>query len=335
MDLSPYKARLVANGRTRQHGIDCDETFSSVVKPVTVRTIRTVLSIVVSRSWPIHQLDVKNASLHGHLLETVYMHQPPGFMDPQIPDYACHLKHSLYGHKQAPHAWFQRFVGYATRVGFQHSKTDSSLFIFHCGSHIAYLLLYVDDIILTTSSSAFLQRVITLLHGEFAMTGVGSLNYFLGISAQRSYTGLFLSQSAYGEEILEHAHMQKCNPSRTPVDTESKLGADGDLLCLYIHDLWESHLAALKRLLRYVRGTNDHGLQLHVAEAEYRGVANVVAETAWACNLLREFHAPLFTATSVYCDNASATYMSTNPVSFQYVDQRSFQVLDFSSFAPV
>ncbi|GKD05034.1 DNA helicase, partial [Tanacetum coccineum] len=186
--LSRYKARLVANGRSQQQGIDCDETFSPVVKPAT---IRTVLSLAVSRDWPIHQLDVKNAFLHGHLSETVYMHQPPGFVDPNKPNYVCHLQRSLYGLKQAPRAWFQRFASYATRVDFQHSKTDSSLFVFHRGSDIAYLLLYVDDIILTASSSAFLQRIITSLHSEFAMTDLGSLNYFLGISAQRSATGLF------------------------------------------------------------------------------------------------------------------------------------------------
>ncbi|GJV26295.1 ribonuclease H-like domain-containing protein [Tanacetum coccineum] len=80
-----YKARLVANGRNQQQGIDCDETFSLVVKPAT---IRTVLSLAVSRDWLIHQLDVKNVFLHGHLSETVYMHQPPGFVDPNKPNYA-------------------------------------------------------------------------------------------------------------------------------------------------------------------------------------------------------------------------------------------------------
>ncbi|GKD59409.1 ribonuclease H-like domain-containing protein [Tanacetum coccineum] len=223
--LSRYKARLVANGRSQQQGIDCDETFSPVVKPAT---IRTVLSLAVTRDWPIHQLDVKNAFLHGQLSETVYMHQPPGFVDSAHPDYVCHLQRSLYGLKQAPRAWFQRFASFITRVGFQHSKTDTSLFVYHRGSDVAYLLLYVDDIILTASSTALLQRIITLLHSEFAMTDLGSLNYFLGISAQRSKSGLFLCQSKFAEEILERAHMQHCNPCKTPVDTESKLGSDGD-----------------------------------------------------------------------------------------------------------
>ncbi|GJR45342.1 ribonuclease H-like domain-containing protein [Tanacetum coccineum] len=161
--LSRCKARLVANGRNQQQGIDCDETFSPVVKPAT---IRTVLSLAVSRDWPIHQLDVKNAFLHGHLFETVYMHQPPGFVDPTKPGYVCHLQRSLYGVKKALCAWFQRFASYAIRVGFQHSKTESSLFVFHRGSDIAYLLLYVDDIILTASSimGHFLYKTDTCFH---------------------------------------------------------------------------------------------------------------------------------------------------------------------------
>ncbi|GKE97502.1 ribonuclease H-like domain-containing protein [Tanacetum coccineum] len=84
--LSRYKARLVANGITQLAGIDVDETFSPVVKPAT---IRTVLSLAISRHWPVHQLDVKNAFLHGSLSETVYMHQPSGFRDPQHPDHVC------------------------------------------------------------------------------------------------------------------------------------------------------------------------------------------------------------------------------------------------------
>ncbi|GKD20315.1 ribonuclease H-like domain-containing protein [Tanacetum coccineum] len=337
--LSRYKARLVANGRSQQQGINCDETFSP------------------------------NAFLHGHLTETVYMHQPPGFVDSVHPDYVCHLQRSLYGLKHAPRAWFQRFASFVTRIGFQHSKTDTSLFVFHRGPDVAYLLLYVDDIILTASSTTFLQRIISLLHGEFAITDLGSLNYFLGVSAQRTASGMFLSQSKFAVETLDRANMQKCNPCKTPVNTESKLGPDGEpvsdptlyrsladalqyltftrpdlsyavqQVCLYMHDPRDPHFTALKRILRYVRGTIDHGLQLHVsftaqltaytdadwagclvtrrAEAEYRGVANVIAEIAWLRNLLLALHAPLSTATIVYCDNVSAVYLSTNPVQHQ------------------
>ncbi|GJT06345.1 ribonuclease H-like domain-containing protein [Tanacetum coccineum] len=105
--LSRYKARLVANGHSQQQGIDCDETFSPVVKPAT---IRTVLSLAVSRQWPIYQLDVKMHFFHRHLTETVYMHQPPGFTDSAHSDYVCLLQKSLYGLKQAPELGFSDFL---------------------------------------------------------------------------------------------------------------------------------------------------------------------------------------------------------------------------------
>nr|GFC55885.1 hypothetical protein [Tanacetum cinerariifolium] len=137
------------------------------------------------------------------------------------------------------------------------------------------------------------------------MTDPGALNYFLGISATRSSIGLFLSQKKYACELLEHAKMVNYNPLWTPIDIDSKLGPEGVAICLYMHDPREPHFAALKRILRYVRGTVDFGLQLYAssttslvsAEAEYRSVANVIAETAWLHNLLRELHSPLSTAT--------------------------------------
>ncbi|GKC25744.1 ribonuclease H-like domain-containing protein, partial [Tanacetum coccineum] len=139
--LSRYKARLVTNGSSQQLGVDFDETFSSVVKPTTIRTIP---SLVVSRQWPIHQFDVKNAFLNDDLSETVYMHQPPGFVDSRFPHHVCLLQRSLYGLKQAPHAWFQRFASYVTRAGFSHSRCDSSLFIY-IRLLVQQICLYMHD----------------------------------------------------------------------------------------------------------------------------------------------------------------------------------------------
>lgn len=165
--LSRYKARLVANGKSQGIGVDCEETFSPVVKPAT---IRLVLELSLSRNWPIHQLDVKNAFLNGTLDETVYMHQPPGFRDPTKPEHVCLLKRSLYGLKQSPRAWNQRFAQYARRIGFVQSKADPSLFVYHQATGTTYLLLYVDDIGLTTSSTQLLHNIISSLRQEFEMT---------------------------------------------------------------------------------------------------------------------------------------------------------------------
>ncbi|GJY72694.1 ribonuclease H-like domain-containing protein [Tanacetum coccineum] len=264
--LSRYKARLVANGSTQLAGIDVDETFSPVVKPAT---IRTVLSLAISRHWPVHQLDVKNAFLHGSLSETVYMHQPPGFRDPQHPDHVCLLQRSLYGLKQAPRAWFQRFAAYAARVGFHHSRCDSSLFIYRQGADTAYLLLYVDDIVLTASSSDLLQQIITSLHAEFSMTDLGSLNYFLGISVTRNASGMFLSQQKYATEVLDRAGMLNCKPCRTPVDTDSKLSADGAPISdstLY-RNLAGAYNISLLLGLTFHFAVQQVGLFMHVPES--------------------------------------------------------------------
>ncbi|GKC36739.1 ribonuclease H-like domain-containing protein [Tanacetum coccineum] len=265
------------------------------------------------------------------------------------------------------------------------------------GSDTAYLILYVDDIVLTAFSIALLQRIIASLHAEFSMTDLGSLNYFLGVFVTRNTSGMFQSQQKYATEVFERAGMLTCNACHTPVDTDSKLVVAGDPIsdptlyrsltgdlqyltftrpdisyvvqqvCLFMHDPREPHFSALKRILRYVRGTLTSGLQFYSsttsslvaysdadwagcpttrrstfgycvflgnnllswsskrqftlsrssAEAEYRGVANAVAETCWLRNLLRELHTPLSTATIVYCDNVSAVYLSSNPVQHQ------------------
>ncbi|GJW96618.1 ribonuclease H-like domain-containing protein [Tanacetum coccineum] len=188
--LTRYKARLVANDSTQLEGIEVDESFCPVVKP---GTILIVLSLATFWHWPVHQLDVKNAFLHDDLFESVYMHQPPGFRDSAHHDYVCLLQRSLYGLKQAPRAWFQRFAAYITRVEFHHSRCDTSLFIYRQGN-------------------------------------LGPLNYFLAISVTRDSFGMFLSQRKYDVEIFERAHMINCNPSRTPVDTKSKLEDDSELI---------------------------------------------------------------------------------------------------------
>ncbi|GJT66121.1 ribonuclease H-like domain-containing protein [Tanacetum coccineum] len=332
----------------------CDEYHTLIKNNTWTLVPKPPDTNVLYYMWLFHHKYLADGTLSRYkarLLANVYMYQPPGFQDYVHPDH---------------------------------------------GTDTAYLLLYVDDIVLTTSFESLLRLLDRYI--EFAMTDLGPLNYFLGISVTRDSSGLFLSQKKYVIEMLEKVHMVNCNLSRTPVDTESKLGVDGDpvsdltlywslagslqyltftrldvsyavwQVCLHMHDPREPHLFALKRILRYVQGTLHYGLQLFSssttdlfaysdadwagcpttrrsisgycvflgnnllswsskhqltlsrssAEAEYRGVANAVAETCLLRNflrsLLRELYTPLSSATLIYYDNVSVVYLSCNPV---------------------
>jgi hypothetical protein len=155
--------------------------------------VRVVLSIALSLKWETRKLDVKNAFLHDKLAEVVYSRQPSGFIESTRPEHICRLNRSLYGLKQAPRAWYQRFVTIITSIGFTCSRSDTSLFVLQCTEGTAFLLLYVDDIVLTTSLTQLLNRITASLCSEFAITDMGSLQYFLGIAVTHDSSRMHLS----------------------------------------------------------------------------------------------------------------------------------------------
>jgi hypothetical protein len=182
-----FKARLVAKGFDQQSGVDYTETFSPVIKP---STIRIILAVAVQFEWDIRQLDVSNAFLHGNLLEEVYMEQPQGFAAKGQPDLVCKLHKAIYGLKQAPRAWFTRLSNFLLDLGFTASLVDTSLFIYICGSIQIYMLVYVDDIIITGTHSSVISSLIVKLQCEFPVKDLGPLNFFLGIQVTRTSHGL-------------------------------------------------------------------------------------------------------------------------------------------------
>lgn len=144
-------------------------------------TIRLVLSIVFSKAWKIKQLDVNNTFLHGFLHANVYMLQPPGFQDAQNPIHVCKLHRSLYGLKHAPRAWFHRLSTFLTQHGLIASKNDSSLFIYTTAQVTIYILIYVDDILVTGGNFEHISTLIGQLANEFSLKDLGNIHYFLGI----------------------------------------------------------------------------------------------------------------------------------------------------------
>ncbi|GKD59505.1 retrovirus-related pol polyprotein from transposon RE1 [Tanacetum coccineum] len=282
-----FKARLVAQGFTQIPGLDYSHTFSPVVKSATVRI---VLSLAVLNHWRLHQLDVKNAFLHGQLNETVYMEQPPGFVDPEFPNHVCKLSKALYGLKQAPRAWFQRLSSFLITHGFICSRADTSLFVFARDSSIMYLLVYVDDLILTGNNETMLTSFTTHLNREFAIKDLGDLSYFLGLEVSYTDDGLFLSQAKYAKDILTRADLLDSKPVATPLAANELFLSDGpsfsdptlyrslvgalqyltitrpDLsyavnqASQFLHAPTTAHFRSVKRILRYVKGTLAFGL---------------------------------------------------------------------------
>jgi histone deacetylase 1/2 len=153
------------------------------------------------------------------------MRQPPGFEDTIRPSYLCRLDKAIYGLKQAPRAWHARLSSVLAGHGFTASTADTSLFIFRRPRVTIYLLVYVDDIIVVSSSTTATDRLIHRLRASFALKDLGQLHYFLGIEVQKYDGGLLLSQRKYASELLRRAGLLKCSPASTPMASSDKLSS--------------------------------------------------------------------------------------------------------------
>jgi len=286
-DIEKYKARLVAKGYSQQYGIDYNEVFAPVAR---WDTIRTILSLATCKRWNVYQLDVKSAFLHGELVEDVYVEQPMGYQKGNH-NSVYKLKKALYGLKQAPKAWYSKIEAYFCKENFEKCPHEHTLFVKHAGNKILIVSLYVDDLIYTGNCEVLINNFKCSMKKNFAMTDLGKMRYFLGAEVTQDTRGIFISQQKYAKEILSRFGMEQCNMVCNPIVPGNRLSKDDSgksvdatnfkqmvgclmyllatrpdlayVVCLiarYMERPTETHFAAAKRILRYLKGSLQYGI---------------------------------------------------------------------------
>lgn len=274
---------------------------------VKQQTIRLVLSLALNHNWPLHQLDVSNAFLHGDLDDDIYMEQPIGYIDPSYPTHVCRLRKALYGLKQAPRAWYNKLSSFLQGLGFRTCLHDTSLFTFHSSRGTVIVLVYVDDIVITGSSDQLITTVTAAMHKEFRLKDLGPLHFFLGIEVRRTPSTIFINQAKYAAEILERAGMTDCKSAPTPMAARPTEGPtvpfENPILyrtlvgCLHylantrpdiqyavnrvsqtMHNPSTQNFLALQRILRYLKGTLHQGILFQKGDMEI----SVYSDSDWA-----------------------------------------------------
>ncbi|GAB2269349.1 hypothetical protein Dimus_038770 [Dionaea muscipula] len=282
-----FKARLVAKGFNQVEGRDYKHTFSPVAK---LATVRVFIALATAREWPLYQLDINNAFLHGYLDEEVYMSPPEGY-DQAKSGLVCKLKRSLYGLKQASRQWNIAFTRFLSQLGFTQSKHDYSLFTKSAGDEFTAALVYVDDVLLTGTCEKEIIATKKALDAEFTIKDLGQAKYFLGVELCRTKYGVFLHQSKYIQDILGSFDTSSLKHTDFPFPQGLKLTANigevlpdpeayrrlvGQLLYLtmtrpdisyavqhlsqFLSSPRQPHMIAMRHLLGYLQHTASKGL---------------------------------------------------------------------------
>ncbi|GJT83436.1 ribonuclease H-like domain-containing protein [Tanacetum coccineum] len=222
-EIEIYKARYVVKGYNQKEGIDFDETFSPVVK---IMTVRCLINLDVQNSWPLFQLDINNAFLYGDLSETVL--------------------------KQAPMQWNAKLIHTLVKNGFIQSKSDYSVFTKSEKGNFVALLVYVDDIIITRNKVDEIEKFKSFLITKFQIKDLGKLKYFLGIEAVETSNGICLSQRKYCLDLLSEFGLLACKPFT--IHLEHDIAYSVHCLSQFMHKPLKSHIKIALKVLKYCPG---------------------------------------------------------------------------------
>nr|KYP32235.1 hypothetical protein KK1_047128 [Cajanus cajan] len=243
------------------------------------------------------------------------MSQPPGF-ESSDKNLVCKLHKAIYGLKQAPHAWFDKLKATLFQLNFQISKCDPSLFVYSHDNNVIYILVYVDDIIITGNNSSVLKNIISQLNSAFSLKNLGRLDYFLGIEVKSNSDGsLTLTQSKYIRDLLNRTNMEDSNPISSPMISGCKLSKRGsknfldvslyrsvvgalqyatitrpeisfsvNKVCQFMSNPLEQHWSVVQRILCYLKGTVFLGLHLQPAPSNSPLSIQAYCDVDWASN---------------------------------------------------
>ncbi|KAA0056081.1 Cysteine-rich RLK (receptor-like protein kinase) 8 [Cucumis melo var. makuwa] len=297
------------------------ELGRSVLYPRDIKLV--LLSVVVNKDWPLYQLDVKNAFLNGDLVEEAYMSPPPGF-EAQFGQQVYKLQKSLYGLKQSPRAWFDKFTTFVKSHGYSQGHSNHTLFtkVSKIGK-IAILIVYVDDIVLARDDQTEISQLKQRMGDEFEIKKLGNLKYFIGMKVARSKEGISVFQRKYTLNLLTETGMSGCRPADTPIEFNCKLGNSdnqvpvdkeqyqrlvGKLIYLshtrpdisfavsvvsqFIQAPYEKHIEAVNIILRYLKNTSGKGLMFRKTN---RKTIEAYTDSDWAGSVVDR------KSTSGYC----------------------------------
>jgi hypothetical protein len=306
-----HKVRLVAKGYVQKQGIDFEEMFTPVAR---MESVRLILAVAEHEGWRVHHMDVKSAFLNGELKEDVYVRQPPGFVAAEEHQ-MLKLKKTLYGLRQAPRVWYVKLHSSLLSLGFVRSDHEHAVYTRCTTSRPLVIGVYVDDLLIAGPMEDDITEFRQEMKEQFRMSDLGLLTYYLGIEVCQDSSGITLCQAGYARKLLERTGMLDCNPSHTPMEarlqliknsTEGLVDATeyrsviGALRYLvhtrpdlahsvgytsrFMAEPHEDHLGAVKRILRYVAGTQDHGVRYARGRADdltLLGSVTVITPVMW------------------------------------------------------
>ncbi|GJZ98422.1 putative ribonuclease H-like domain-containing protein, partial [Tanacetum coccineum] len=238
------KARLVAQGHRQEEGIDYDEVFAPVAR---IEAIRLFLAFASYMGFMVYQMDVKSAFLYGEIDEEVYVTQPKGFEDPFYPKHVYRVVKALYGLHQAPRAWYARLSTFLLKHNYRRGTIDKTLFIKKNSRDIILVQVYVDDIIFGSTNQTWCDEFEVLMKGEFEMSAMGELTFFLGLQVKQQPDGIFISQDKYVQDMLRRFDMESVRPATTPYEAAKPKSKDEPDDAVNVH-LYRSMIGSLMYL---------------------------------------------------------------------------------------